>query len=305
MMFEIFLLIISILTLISAGNFIIKSTSNITQNLGIPEYLASTIVLCFFVNLPLLIIMLISNFYNISELGISAVIGSAVTILTLTLGILLLTSEFPIKAESHRNITFMWSSALVLFIVSLDKIIDRMDAIFLLLIFIFYTIYIYYRTSKAKEYTFLKIKPIHIWMYPIAIFAIILSSLALTSATILLDKYTALSYCFIGLIPLGFIIALPTIYGLRRVFTNEELAIDSIIGSIIICLSLIPGITALILPITYSITYNTQVFPLLFLNLMVLTFAIIAKAFRKINRAAGIGLIVSYLIYIILIIYHM
>ena len=118
---ELALFVIGVIAVVSAISFIAKTTSNITHSFGIPEYLASTIVISFIILIPLFLVMHISNFYDIPVLGISSVIGFSVTMLTLVMGIFLLKNKLPVEYEGYRNATFMWVAALLLLIVSFDK----------------------------------------------------------------------------------------------------------------------------------------------------------------------------------------
>lgn len=299
MLLEFTLFIIGIATLISSTNFISKSTSNITHSFGIPEYLTSTVIISFIFSLPNFLLMFFSNTYDLPELGISTILGFTITTITLVMGIFLFRNEIPVEYEGYRNSTFMWAAALLFLILTLDKFLDRVDAIFLLLLFAFYSLYIFYRTEKSKEYVYLKIKPTNIALYPIGLFAVIISSFVVVGSVILLGSSFAVPTSFLGLLIFGPIFSLPMLDVIKNVFKSSKFTFDSIIGNVVVALTLIPGIAALILPIPFTNMIGTKLFPIIFLNIICLSFAIATRTTRDMHKKAGLALIISFVIYIL------
>lgn len=302
MIVELILFIIGFATVISSTNFIAKSTSNITHSFGIPEYLASTIIISFIFSMPNLLIMLLSNIYDIPVLGLSTIIGFSVATMTLVMGIFLIKNEVPVEYEGYRNSTFMWAAALLFFIVSIDKFIDRMEAIFMLLLFAFYVIYIYYRTEKSKEYIYLKTRPVNILLYPLAVFAIAMSSFVTVGSVILLGGSIGISMELLGLIIFGTLLSLPMLDVIKNLFKSSKLTFDSIIGNVVVTLTLLPGLSALVLPITYGTNFRGGIMPLVFLNVICLSFAMLTRATRSIHHKTGFALIAAFFVYVILVI---
>jgi len=303
MLAEFILFIIGIATVISSMNFIAKSTSNITHSFGIPEYLASTIIISFLYSMPALMILLLSNIYDVSVLGISTIIGLAIATLTLVMGIFLLRNEVPVEYEGYRNSTFMWASALLFLVVSMDGFIDRAEAVFMLLLFAFYAIYIYYRTEKSKEYVYLKTKPTNILLYPLALFAIIISSFVVVGSTVLLGGWLIVPINLLGLIIFGLVLALPMLDVIRTVFKSSKLTFDSIIGNVVVTLTLIPGIAAIILPIAYDKIFKIELLPVVFLNIICISFAMLTRSSRSLHRKTGLLLVVAFAVYVCLMLF--
>jgi Ca2+/Na+ antiporter len=299
MILETILFIIGIVTVVSSINFISKSTSNITHSLGIPEYLASTIIISIICSLPVLLIMFFSNIYDIPLLGISTMIGFALTTLTLVMGIFLIRNEVPVEYEGYRNATFMWASALVLLVSTMDRFIDRMEAIFLLMLFAFYVLYIYYRTGKSKEYVYLKTRPMNVLLYPLAIFAVVLSSFVVVGSLILFGGNLPVSINILGLVAFGLIFGLPMLNVIKNVFSSTKLTFDSIIGVVVVSLTLVPGISALILPIAYNNLFKIETYPIIFLNIVCLSFAMLTRARRSIHRKTGFALIAAFVLFVL------
>lgn len=299
MVVELILFVIGVAAIISSINFIAKSTSNITHSFGIPEYLASTIIISFVFSMPNLLIMLLSNLYDVPVLGFATILGFTITTMTLVMGTFLLRNEVPIAYEGYRNATFMWTAALLLLIVSVDRFIDRMEAIFMLVLFAFYTVYVCYRTEKSTEYVYLKTRTTNIILYPLAIFAIIISSFVVVGSVVLQITSPLVPMNLLGFV-LGSVLAIPMLDVIRSVFKSTRLTFDSILGNVIVSLTLLPGIAALILPIAYETIFRVELFPIVFLNLICLSFAMLTRFKRSVHRATGIALISAFAGYILL-----
>ena len=303
MAFEIFLFAISIAAVISSLDFIAKSVSNITHSRGIPEYLASTIILSFVIALPVFVILFVSNLYNISTIGISALLGFAIATITLVMGIFLLKNEINVEFEGYRNATFMWASALLFLVVAVDRLIDRGDAIFLISLFVFYSAYMYYRTKKSKEYVFLKTLPTNMVLIIPASIALIISSIATVATISIISNTYIFSAAVFALTLMGLLLVLPLFDVIKSIFKSSKLTMDNLIGNLVVTLTIVPGIVALILPIPYDVSYKIGLMPLLFLNIVCLMFAMITRFTKTIGKKTGILLISAYFVFVILLLY--
>jgi Ca2+/Na+ antiporter len=240
-----------------------------------------------------------SNFYDVPTFGLSTTIGFAVTVMTLVMGIFLVRNELPVGYEGYRNATFMWASALLLFIVSIDRFIDRMDAIFLLLLFAFYLVYIIYRSEKSKEYVYLKKINFNRWLYPFSIVAIVLSSWFLMYSSLSLSNTFNFSLVVFGGVFIGFVMALPLFDIIRAIFRSSRLTFDNLLGNVIICLTLVPAVAALINPIPLTLGGRISLIPFITLNLITLSFAMATRLTRTLHRKAGLALLAGYVFYVL------
>lgn len=293
-------LVLGLAALISSTDFIAKTTSSITHSFGIPEYLASTIVISFVLVVPIFLIMQLTNIFDVPVLGISTVIGFSITLLTLVMGFFLIKNELPVEYEGYRNATFMWASALLLLIVSFDKVIDRMDAVFLLLLFTFYMVYIIYRTEKSKEYVYLKQLTFNTILYPISIVTVLICSWFIVYMLLSLTTELSLPFVKIGLVLFGFLFAVPMFDLINSTFRSSRLTFDNILGNIIVCLTLVPACAALLSPVPLTLGGDLTIMPFLLLNLIAPFFTLATRFSYSLHRKMGIALIVLYVIYVIL-----
>ncbi len=300
MVVEILIFAISIAAVISSLDFISKSVSNFTHSLGIPEYLASTIILSFVISLPVFLILLFSNIFNVPTLGITTVIGFSLAIVSIVMGVFLLKNEVPVEYERYRNSTFMWAAALLFLIVAVDKLIDRADAVFLLILFAFYCAYIYYRTGKSKEYVYFKTKPTHKILFIPALIAIVISTFATIATVSMMSNNYLFSVAIFSLTIFGFLLIIPLFDIIKSVFKSSRLTFDNLLGNVIVTLTLVPGIVALINPIPYDVSYKIGLMPLIFLNIICLSFAMITRLRKSISTKTGIILIMGYIAFWIL-----
>ncbi|MDD5181876.1 MAG: hypothetical protein PHC66_01745 [Candidatus Nanoarchaeia archaeon] len=294
--FEIILLVLAVAAIISAVDFVAKTTSNITHSLGIPEYLASTIIISFVVVVPLFVVMQITNVYDVPVFGLSTALGFTLALITLVMGIFLIKNELPVEYEGYRNATFMWAAALLLFIVSFDKFIDRMDAVFLLILFVFYTIYIIYRTEKSKEYVYLKQVVFNRLLYPVSIVAILICSWVIVYSSLNLGLQFNIPLEKAGFIVLGLIFAIPMFDIIPSSFRSSRLTFDNIIGSVIVCMTLVPAAAALISPVPLTLGGDLTLVPFLLLNVVTLIFALSTRLTYSLHKKMGIFLIALYVL---------
>ena len=77
---------------------------------------------------------------------------------------------------------------------------------------------------------------------------------------------------------------------------KENIAIGNVVGSNIFNLLLVLGITSIIHPIKYDISYNTSLIFLLIVTLLMYIFIII-KNKETVNRKEGIALIITFIMY--------
>jgi cation:H+ antiporter len=293
---EIILITIGLAAILSAIDFIAKTTSNITHSLGLPEYLTSTIILSFIVVVPIFLMMHLSNAYDAPALGLSTAMGFALTLVTLVMGVFLLKNELPVEYEGYRNATFMWASALLLLVVSFDQYIDRMDAIFLLLLFAFYVVYIVYRTSKSKEYVYLKQVVFNRILYPVSIMAILISSWFVVYSALNLATNFNLPLAKMGFIVFGLLFALPLFDIIPSIFRSSRLTFDNILGTVVVCLTLVPASAAIITPLPLNLGGEIGMIPLIMLNVATLIFALATRFTYTLHKKMGVFLIILYII---------
>ena len=301
MAIEIFLFAVSVAAMVSSTDFITKAIANFAGNLGVPEYLVSTNVVSFTATLPIFLATLYSNTFNVPTLGVSTIIGFSTATLTLVMGVFLLKNEISVEYERYRNATFMWAATLLFFIVLIDGLIDRMDALFLLSVFAFYSIYIFYRTTTSKEHVFLKTKKSNMWLFIPALLTLIFSSFATVSIISIMSLEYAMPLALLPMTLLGIALILPLFDVLRSMPRQPIFTFDNILGSVIVSLTLIPGVTALINPMPFYVEGQYGFLPLIVLTIISLSFAVTTRFKAVIHKKTGILLIASYLIFLALL----
>jgi len=295
MVVEVILFALSIAAVVSSIDFISKSVSSITRSFGVPEYLASTIILSFIISLPTFLIMFFSNVYGFPTFGVMTIIGTSIATISLIMGLFLLKNKISVAYERYRNATFMWASALLFLIVSLDNFIDRFDAIFMLLLFFFYCVYIFYRTGKSKEFVFLKPQKTKLLLLPFGILTIAIICFVIVATTAMISTKYLIDVSIFGLTVLGLLLSLPLLDLIKNVFKTPTLTFDSLIGNLVVMLTVVPAVTALYCPFPYDITGNYGLAPLIILNIITLSFALATRLRENLSKGTGIILILLYI----------
>ena len=296
MLMELLYFAVAVAMAMSSTKFIADFLSTIAHSKGIPEYLASTLILSATITFPVFLITLISNLLDMPEMGMMIVIGTALAMMSIIMGFFLITSKRKLSYERNRNSTFLWAAALLLLITAEDGLIDRMDAIFMLLLFAFYTMYLYYNTKRSKEYAYLKVKPHNIILLPMSVFALLISSyLIVLVGDLLMSSLHIHPLIFMtGVVSL--FLTLPLINVMKNVFGRARVIFDNIVSNAILLLTLVPGFSALINPMPYWSPSRVELVPLIAVNMLCLMFAIITKAKAKIGKKLGWALILLYLL---------
>ena len=294
-MLELLMLAVSVATVLSSTDFIAKAFANIAYAYKYPQYFISTVVISFIFTFPALLITFVANYNDYPMFGTSFIVAFVLTVLTFVLGIFLLSNKVPIEYERYRNSTFLWAAAIVFLIVSQDALIDRMDALFLIAIFVFYSLYIFYRTKISKEYIYYKTKTSNKILMPIAILAIIIGSYAMAGSSTVTIKNFPITTEMMSM-GLALLLSLPIFDIIRATFKDARVTFDNIIGTGIIALTLVPAIPSLILPMPYWTPSGLQIIPVLFIVFVCLLISILVKSLKSIGKKTGILLLLIYII---------
>jgi Ca2+/Na+ antiporter len=96
----------------------------------------------------------------------------------------------------------------------------------------------------------------------------------------------------------GPIIALPILDIIKNAFSSSQMTFDNIMGNIVVSMTLIPGIIAIFTPIPLSVYGVFDLMPLVILNIVCLSFAMITRLKTSLHRKTGVFLILAFLFFI-------
>ena len=220
----------------------------------------------------------------------------------------------PVKFQkSTRNIEIPMCFAItVVFMIlaNIGGVISFADSIVLLVLFagfLGYTLYVAKKgqaeaaeeeEGEQKNASMLK----NILLIVIGIIGLKLGGDFTVNNAVVIAQAVGISEKVIGLTILAIGTSLPELVTsvMAAVKGNDDIAIGNIIGSNIFNMLMIIGVTAFITPLAYNVTYNVQLYILLFALILLEVFAF-TKPKDKMERPSGIIYVALYAVYMIML----
>ncbi|MCF7807852.1 MAG: calcium/sodium antiporter [Candidatus Marinimicrobia bacterium] len=152
----------SIIIAISAGllfygaEWLVKGGTHLAQQFGVKPMIIGLTVVAFGTSTPEFVVSLIANVWqDSSSIAIGNIIGSNITNIGLILGFSGLI--FPIALhykKIYKGLYFLFAISLLLYGLSLDGLVDRVDGLIMVAILIGYIIYLYRNPEQAPDEEF-------------------------------------------------------------------------------------------------------------------------------------------------------
>ena len=315
MIIEIILILIGFVLLIKGADLFIKASISIAEKFNLSKMLIGLSIVAIGTSLPEIFITITSSLEGYSDLIIGNSVGSCICNFLLVIGITSLISDVKLdKTTIKAHFTIEIFIILLLLYFGNSNDIGKIQGIILVLCAIFYVAYTIYGEKKNKELDKELIKEVeNIELKENSIIIIILyivlgllglkfgSDFVVNNATLIANDL-GFSESFIGITIIAVGTALPEIItGIISAKKNEnELFLGNIVGSNIINLTLLIGIGSVIKPIKYNIEFNFSLIFLILITIILQLIGILNKKAR-INKIFGIGFILIYIIYILIV----
>jgi len=322
----IILFFIGLFIVIKSANFLVDGASKIAFLLGVSPFFIGLTIVAFGTSSPELVVSIISAFKGSTSLAFGNIIGSNIFNIAVILALSAIISPLPIYSNTlWKEIPLSFVGALVVFILGLNKIVDKHNFDQLLsieknqigeitlskglILLIFFIIFLYYTFGIAKNKTKeldlddniknLSIKKSIFYLF-IGLAGLIIGGRLLVQNAVNLAVALKISEKIIGLTLVAIGTSIPEVAtSLVAAFKrNSDIAVGNIIGSNIFNTFFILGTTALLKPIPIFtkdlIDLGVMVFVTFFLFLSYFLFH------RKyLDRWEGIVLIITYIFYFI------
>lgn len=272
MWIAIFWILVGFALLIKGADFLVEGASDIAKKFHIPEIIIGLTIVSIGTSMPEMFVSLTSTIEGYSDMAVGNVIGSNVCNLLLILG--LSTVIRPVKFQKETRLIEIPMCLIITFLFlvlcNVEGGISRNDGVILLIcfaIFIGYTIFMGIKGEKfdkegeekeqndnSKEISLVKS----------AIF-VVLGAVGLkfggdftVDNAVVIAKMFGISEQIISLTILAIGTSLPELVTsvTAAIKGNSDIAIGNIIGSNIFNMLFIIGVTSIIKPITYNVSYN-------------------------------------------------
>ena len=293
---EIILITIGFIFLIKGSDVLIDGAESIAQKLKIPEIVIGLTIVAFGTSLPELIVSINSVKKGYDELLLGNIIGSCIYNLLLILGVIFIIKPIKIKSEPQGNLIIQIASLLTIAVYcNMGMEISRIEGILLILIFLLGTFS--EKTEVVEERKNIRTTKSIGYIIIGSILLKLGGDFVVNNSVQLAEKFNiAKSIIGSSIVALG--TSLPelvtSIVAIRK--DKENIAIGNVVGSNIFNLLIVLGITSIIHPIKYDISYNTSLIFLLIVTLLMYIFIII-KNKETVNRKEGIALIITFIMY--------
>ncbi|MEI3394692.1 MAG: calcium/sodium antiporter [Clostridia bacterium] len=313
MLLSIFFIIVGFALLIVSADLLVDGASGIARKFHIPEIIIGLTIVSIGTSMPELFVSITSALDGYSDMAIGNIIGSNLSNLLLILGLSAIIKPVVFQKETRLYeipMCLIFTIILMCFCNS-ENGISREEAIILLLLFCFfigYTIFMGKRESKnsiieinvneSKKNNTIK----DIILIVLGIVGLKIGGDLAVNNAVDVANYFNISEKIISLTILAVGTSLPELVTsvTAAIKGNSDIAIGNIIGSNIFNILLIIGVSALIKPITYNVTYNFDLSILLLSTIILAIFPFIPPK-EKMSRSNGVIYFLMYIVYLIVL----
>jgi cation:H+ antiporter len=310
------LFVIGFVLLIKGANLLVDGAASIAKKLKVSSIVIGLTIVAFGTSAPELIVNIFAAIQNNAEIAIGNILGSNIANILLILGISAII--YPITAKKNtvlKEIPFSLLAILVLGFMANDMLIDgtgfsgitRIDGLVLLS---FFVIFLYYTFGITKSDDDIVEEEIKVLSHGKSILFIVIGLVGLTiggkwivDGAVHIAEFFNLSQSLIGLTIVAVGTSLPelatsVVAAMKR---QSDIAIGNIVGSNIFNIFFILGVTALIQPLPFSLSSNTDIVMTIFASVVLFIAMFVGKK-HVIEKWQGVLMIASYVLYVVFLI---
>ena len=313
MAIQILLILVGFVLLIKGADILVDGSSAIAKKLRISEIVIGLTIVSIGTSMPELFVSTTSAIQGSSDISIGNVIGSNICNLLLILGIsaLIYPVKFHKETKLIENPMSIILSIIFLVICNINQDVSRIEGIILIVLFIAFLIYTIIMGKKSQDEVILELsledaKKIsvvkNIVLIIIGIIALkIGGDLVVDNAKIIATALN-ISEKIIGLTIVAIGTSLPELVTsvTAAIKGDSDIAIGNIVGSNIFNMLLIIGLSAVITPITYNISYNFEMI-ILFIAMILMCIFPFVKPKDEMSRSNGVIFLLLYVVYMIIL----
>lgn len=311
--FVVFIFISSCVLLSWLSSSLVKSLILVAKYLQWKEFIIAFFVMAFAISVPDLFTTLSAVSQGKPELALGDILGGNLVDLTLVLALAVFFSKRSLVAKSEmvqNSAVFTTIIAILPLLLIIDSNLSRFDGVVLILAFIMYAWWIFSKKERFQDtYNHRKTLGIvadfrgflvNVIKIIILLALLVVSSQAVVwSAQFFADKL-GLSLSLVGILIVGLGNAIPDTYFSIISARKEKnwLVLGNLMGSVIVCATLVLGILALISPFEikdFSPFLNARVF-LIVAALLSLLFI---KSGKEITKREGLLLLGIYIVFLL------
>ena len=302
----ILLLVVGFVLLMKGADVFVDGSSSLAGKLGIPQIVIGLTIVAFGTSAPEAAISITAGIKGSAELAVSNVVGSNILNVLLILGIASVITPLAVKKNTlFIEIPFVAVITIVLLVLGMNGYsLSRFDGVILTILFLIFMGYLVYISLKKKDEEEEEVKKLPTWLMILYIIfggaAIVGGSQLTVNSATAIAKYFGMSDRLIGLTIVALGTSLPELITSVTAACkhNADIAIGNIVGSNIFNILFVLGITALLTPVQYSKDFIVDNIMAVICMVMLFLCVILTKD-KKLNRAGGILMLLSYAAYFV------
>lgn len=293
--------------LMLGAQWLVDGASTFARKYHIPEIIIGLTIVSIGTSMPELMVSLTSAIGGHADISIGNVIGSNLCNLMLILGLtsLIVPLVFSKTTKKYDIPIMIFSTVIVFLVANIGETISRVDGLLLSIVFIVFILYTIKLAQKSMSNNTSKSnvtkKDLGISILKVILGIILLKYGADISVdnAVSIAKVLGVSEKVIGVTIVAIGTSLPELITsvVAGIKGEIDIAIGNIVGSNIFNLLFILGVSSIITPISYSLSYNTDFLLLIFVSFLLLAFAYLGRK-NTMTRLNGIIYLLIYSGYI-------
>ena len=308
---QILLILVGFVMLIKGADILVDGSSAIAKKMRISEIIIGLTIVSIGTSMPELFVSTTSAIQGASDISIGNIIGSNICNLLFILG--LSAVIHPVKFQKQtkwiENPMSIILTLIFFVICNVNQDVNRIEGAILLALFVAFLIYTIAMGKKSQDEVILelsleeakKVSVIkNVMLIILGIVALKIGGDLVVDNAKLVAMALNVSEKIIGLTIVAIGTSLPELVTsvTAAIKGESDIAIGNIIGSNIFNMLLVIGASAIIHPITYNVTYNSQMMILFVAMILMLIFPFI-KPKDELSRKNGLILVLLYIFYMI------
>lgn len=307
-------LVLGLILLVFAADYLVKGASAIAADLGISPLVVGLTVVSFGTSAPELAVSIMSAFKGQADLALGNAVGSNICNVLLILGISSLIIPLIVNSQLVRlDVPVMIGTSLLLVALAYDGSISRFDGILLFSIAVAYTVFLTYKSRKEqnpavlseyeKEFGKTGEKPKWLRNICFIVFGIgglVLGSQWLVDGAVLIARHFGVSELIIGLTIVSLGTSLPEVAtSITAAIKGErDIAVGNVVGSNIFNIVVVLGLASIVAPSGIAVSPAALAFDIPFMiAISIACFPVFFHGYT-IGRLSGFIFLSFYLAYL-------
>ena len=309
MAIQILLILVGFIMLIKGADILVDGSSSIAKKLRISEIVIGLTIVSIGTSMPELFVSTASALQGSADISIGNVIGSNICNLLLILGVSTLIHPVKFHKETKyiENPMLIVLTLIFLVICNINQDVSRIEGIILLILFIAFITYTVIMGKKSQDEVILELsledaKKISVFknlvLIILGIIALKIGGDLVVNNAKLIAIALNISEKIIGLTIVAIGTSLPELVTslTAAIKGDSDIAIGNIIGSNIFNILFIIGLSSVITPITYNISYNFEMI-ILFIAMILMCIFPFIKPKDEMTRGNGLIYTLLYIVY--------